>query len=445
MKEISNDLNEDVKVVSESHLNELLKPMGEEIFLTLEKISPQDVIMYIYTSGTTGLPKPAIIKQIRYCAVGFIFFDLSKLTRADIVYVTLPIYHANGALIGVGAAVISGATVVLRNKFSASKFWSECMKHNCTAFIYVGEICRYLVNQPPSLLDQRHSIRTAIGNGLRENVWKEFNKRFGVKCVEFYSSSEGNCTTINFTSKIGSCGFIPLINKFINLLPTRIIRIDEQAQPLRDKNGFCIECKPGEKGLIVGIIGKTAKTSYSGYANNQQASNKKIIDNLFRNGQKAFNSGDLMMYDRYGYTYFCDRLGDTFRWRGENVATVEVENILSKNLSSQEVVVYGVELPGQEGRAGMAAIVKSDLIDLAHLTARIKAELPSYSRPLFIRIVDEIDHTGTFKAKKSKLIEEAYNVNSFGDKVYYFNTAEQEYRQLTSSIYQDIRNGNYSF
>ena len=181
--------------------------------------------------------------------------------------------------------ITSGITVVLRKKFSASAFWKDCIHYKCTHFIYVGEICRFLVNQPPSDLDQKHSIKCAIGNGLRENVWNEFYKRFNVKCQEFYAASEGNCTMINFTSKVGACGFVPLINKYIKVLSVYLIKIDNEMLPIRNKNGYCIECKPGEKGLLIGMIGNTAKTAYNGYANNKKASNGKIIMNVFKEGK----------------------------------------------------------------------------------------------------------------------------------------------------------------
>lgn len=204
----------------------------------------------------------------------------------------MPIYHANGAIIGVGNALVCGATVVLRNKFSASSFWKDCIKYKCTAFIYVGEICRFLVNQPAGDLDRKHKIRKAIGNGLRENVWKVFYDRFNINCIEFYAASEGNCTMININSKIGACGFVPLINKYFKFLSVYLIKVDNDMNPIRDKNGYCIECRSGEKGLLIGMIGQTAKTAYNGYANNKKASNSKIIENVFKDGQKAFNSGN---------------------------------------------------------------------------------------------------------------------------------------------------------
>ncbi|CAF0850315.1 unnamed protein product [Brachionus calyciflorus] len=425
-------------------LKNLLKFTNGEMVQASDTILPQDILMYIYTSGTTGLPKPAVIKHNRYSAGGLTFFKSAYLTKEDRVYVALPLYHANGGIIGLGSALISGATVVLRKKFSVSNFWKECIEYNCTAFIYVGEICRFLVNQPKSPLDQQHGIKKAIGNGLRENVWKDFYERFGVKCIEFYAASEGNCTMINIVSKVGACGFTPLINRFIPFLPVFVIKIDDDMNPIRDENGFCIPCKPYEKGLLIGMIGKSIKTAYNGYANNSQASSKKIIENVFKKGQRAFNSGDLMMYDSVCFFYFCDRLGDTYRWKGENVSTIEVENVISKFLNGIEVSVYGVVIPGQEGKAGMAAINTKEL-DLKSLEENIKLKLTNYSRPLFIRLVDQLDYTGTFKTKKTRLVDEGFNVNKINDKIYFYDNLNQKYKELTQSDYDNILNLKLKF
>jgi solute carrier family 27 fatty acid transporter 1/4 len=213
--------------------------------------------------------------------------------------------------------------------------------------------------------------------------------------------------------------------------------------PIRDASGRCVRCKANEKGLLIGIIGKNSISAYNGYANNAKESGKKIIEAPFQKGQRAFNSGDLMMYDAFGYMYFCDRLGDTYRWRGENVSTIEVENVISKQLDSTECVVYGVEVPGQEGRAGMAAIrsVEAD-VDLSRLSASLKTLLPAYAKPLFLRFMTELEHTGTFKAKKNKLVEDNYNVKALHDSVYYFDMKSQGYAKLTEEVYENILNGN---
>jgi solute carrier family 27 fatty acid transporter 1/4 len=269
------------------------------------------------------------------------------------------------------------------------------IKHNVTGFSFVGEICRYLLNQPVSDLDRKHSIRACVGNGMRgADLHRQFTERFGIKCVELYGATEGNAVLVNVNGKYGACGFIPLLNDFITLMPTYIIRVDRDYNPVRDAQGRCIKCEADEKGLLVGVIGNNTKEGYSGYANQtKEQSEKKVIPDLFKPGQNAFNTGDLLVRDWLGYTYFVDRLGDTFRWRGENVSTFEVENIISARLSSKEVIVYGVEVPGQEGRAGMATICDLN-VNMVELGENIKKDLTSYAKPLFIRLEAEVEHTG---------------------------------------------------
>lgn len=435
-KDSINDSNLD----NVDQLEMLLKPMSSE-FIPSENIQGNDVLMYVYTSGTTGLPKPAVIKHSRYISAGFSFFDVVGLTTDDVFFVTLPVYHSNAGFIGIGAALISGATVVMRRKFSASNFWKECIQYNVTAFAYVGEVCRYLVNQPVSKLDKAHSVRLCVGNGTRANVHKEFSERFGIKLMEFYASTEGNCTLINNVAKLGACGYLPRINRYFKFLPTFVIKIDQDMNPVRDSNGHCIYCEPNEKGLLVGLIdNSTARQQYNGYANSADASNKKVIKDLFKTGQMAFNTGDLVMADKDGYIYFCDRLGDTYRWRGENVSTVEVENLISSRLDSTQVVVYGVEINGQEGKAGMATLMKLDA-NIKKLGEHLQADLPSYAKPLFLRLNDQVDHTGSLKVQKSRLVNEGFNVNLFTDKTFYFDARTKSYNVLTRDIYDDIQNG----
>lgn len=243
--------------------------------------------------------------------------------------------------------------------------------------------------------------------------------------------------------KFGACGYIPLMNRFIKIMPCFLIKMDENLEPIRDKNGFCIQCEPGEKGLIVGLIQKTTKSEFSGYANSSEATNKKIIDNLFRAGQKAFNTGDVLVQDWNGFVYFVDRLGDTFRWKGENVSTLEVEDAISKRLNSIEVACYGVEIPGQEGKAGMIAIITSSDIDLKSLQEGIQKDLPQYARPVFIRLTPSIEHTGSLKAVKKQLVQDSFNINLFNDKTFYFDTKDQVYKILTQQVYEQILNQNF--
>ena len=217
-----------------------------------------------------------------------------------------------------------------------------------------------------------------------------------------------------------------------------MIKVDENCDPIRDKQGFCVQCRPGEKGLIVGLIQNTTKGEFSGYANSIDATNKKIIDNLFHKNQKAFNTGDVLIQDWNGFVYFVDRLGDTFRWKGENVSTLEVEDVVSKRLNSIEVACYGVEIPGQEGKAGMIAIITDSDINLKGLEEDIKKDLPQYARPLFIRLTPSIEHTGSLKLIKKQLIIDNFNINAYNDKTFYYDVKDQAYKILTKQIYDQI-------
>jgi len=263
--------------------------------------------------------------------------------------------------------------------------------------------------------------------------------------MEFYGATEGNCTMLNITSHIGSCGFVPLLQYVKQLSPICLIKIDDEMNPIRDKNGFCIECRRGEKGLLIGLISSLPTAAYNGYANNEKASSTKVLQDVFRKGQTAFNSGDLMVCDVYGNFVFCDRLGDTFRWRGENVATVEVENVISGGFKNVEVVVYGVEVAGEEGKCGMAAVKCSEGSDFGveRLGEYLVQNLAGFARPVFVRLVERLDYTGTFKIQKTRLVQEAYDLRTVKDRVFYLESRTQVYKELTAEVCEGIRSGSF--
>ncbi|XP_032297695.1 very long-chain acyl-CoA synthetase-like isoform X2 [Coturnix japonica] len=303
--------------------------------------------VYIYTSGTTGLPKAAVITEMKVLLVASLA-QMCGLRGDDVVLTTLPLYHSAGLLIGVGGCIEVGATCVLRSKFSASQFWADCRKYNVTVIQYVGELLRYLCNTPKSPSDRDHNVRLAIGNGLRGNVWTEFLQRFGpIEISEFYGATEGNAGFINYTGKVGAVG---RANVFLKVFSSfELIQYDvEQDEPVRNQDGFCIRVRPGETGLLV--IRITRNTPFHGYAGDKSRTEKKILRDVFDKGDSYFNSGDLLMMDRERFLYFQDRVGDTFRWKGENVATTEVEAALSMVDFIQEVNVYGVAVPGEQQR-----------------------------------------------------------------------------------------------
>uniref|UniRef100_A0A8B9GW54 Very long-chain fatty acid transport protein n=1 Tax=Astyanax mexicanus TaxID=7994 RepID=A0A8B9GW54_ASTMX len=404
-----------------------------------------DRLFYIYTSGTTGLPKAAIVVHSRFYRISAFGYYSFKLRPDDVIYTCLPLYHSAGNIMGVGQCLVHGLTVVIRRKFSASRFWDDCIRYNCTVVQYIGEICRYLLSQPVRPSEANHCVRVAIGNGLRPNVWEAFAKRFGMKQIgEFYGATECNCSIANLDGKMGACGFNSVI--LPNIYPIRLLRVEEENMELiRDREGLCIPCRPGEPGVLVGrIIQQDPLRRFDGYAN-QEATNKKIIHNVFQKGDSAYLSGDLMVMDRLGYIYFRDRSGDTFRWRGENVSTTEVEGILSGLLNQTDVAVYGVSIPGVEGKAGMAAIADSTgSFDCETFLQEVQKSLPSYARPLFLRLSPEVDTTGTFKIQKTRLQKEGFDPRHSADRFYFLNSRAGRYEALTEELYNSIVEGRVS-
>ncbi|XP_065432297.1 long-chain fatty acid transport protein 1 isoform X5 [Chrysemys picta bellii] len=346
----------------------------------------------------------------------------------------------DGNIMGVGQCLIHGLTVVIRKKFSASRFWDDCTKYKCTIIQYIGEICRYLLNQPVREAEAQHHVRLAVGNGLRPTIWEDFTRRFRIKQIgEFYGATECNCSIANLDGKVGACGFNSRI--LPNVYPIRLVKVNEDTMELiRDSSGLCIPCCPGEPGLLVGRINQQDPLRrFDGYVN-ESATNKKIACNVFQKGDRAYLSGDVLVMDELGYMYFKDRSGDTFRWRGENVSTTEVEGILSHILSQTDVAVYGVEVPGVEGKAGMAAIAdpKAKLSPNA-LYQELQKVLPPYARPIFLRLLPQVDTTGTFKIQKTRLQREGFDPHQTSDRLYFLDLKLGKYVPLDECLFERIR------
>ncbi|XP_064170582.1 long-chain fatty acid transport protein 1a isoform X1 [Anguilla rostrata] len=404
-----------------------------------------DRLFYIYTSGTTGLPKAAIVVHSRYYRIAAFGYHAFGMRPDDIIYDCLPLYHSAGNIMGVGQCLINGLTVVVKKKFSASRFWEDCIKHNCTVVQYIGEICRYLLSQPVRPAEQGHRVRLAVGNGLRPSVWEAFTERFRVARVgEFYGATECNCSIANMDGKVGACGFNSRI--LPNVYPIRLVKVDEETMALvRDGGGLCVPCRPGEPGLLVGRINQQDPLRrFDGYAN-QDATNKKIAHDVFKKGDSAYLSGDVLVMDELGYMYFRDRSGDTFRWRGENVSTTEVEGTLSTLLGQADVAVYGVAVPGVEGKAGMASITdRTGQFDCATFLREAQKVLPPYARPVFLRISPQMDTTGTFKILKTRLQREGYNPRLTSDRIYFLNSRAGHYERVNEELYTTIVEGRMS-
>ncbi|NXN71612.1 S27A6 protein, partial [Himantopus himantopus] len=396
--------------------------------------------MYIFTSGSTGFPKAAIITHLRALSACFVFTQCGAVSQ-DIMYLTLPLYHISASLLGISGCIELGATCVLKKKFSASQFWNDCRKYNVTVFLYIGELCRYLCNQPSKEEDRVHKVRVAVGNGIRPAVWKEFLMRFGpIKIFEFYGSTEGNLSFLNYTNKIGAVGRAGIFSKFLHSF--ELLKYDVWKQELmKDENGRCKKAPIGKPGLLVARV--TQDAPFFGYAGNNEASEKKLLRNVFVKGDVYFNTGDLLVKDEDGFLYFSDRVGDTFRWKGENVATVEVAEIIGMMDFVQEVNVYGVSVKNYEGRTGMAAIVlKPDQpFNGERLYKHVVEFLPSYAQPRFVRIMDVMQITATFKHQKMHLVNEGFNPEIISEPLYFMHEPAHSYIPLTKEIYKNVLSG----
>ena len=402
-------------------------------------LTNSESLFYIYTSGTTGLPKASNFSHQKFAVgSGLQMFSLN-MKSTDKTYLVLPLYHATGGVVGLGSTLFTGGTVVLRKKFSVEKFWEDCAKYNVTVITYIGELFRYLISAPKNEFEKQHNIRGMYGNGLRPDVWKVVQDRFGINnIIEFYGASEGNVSLTNVDSRFGSIGRIPPYAK--NALPTKIVKFDVvNEKVVRNEDGFCIECGDDEAGEVIGLIPNEDKFSgkFEGYTD-KEATAKKILKDVFEKGDQWFSSGDLLKRDKDGYYFFVDRIGDTFRWKSENVATSEVSEAISTFAGVKEANVYGVLVPGEDGRAGMASIVPGDEFSINGLYEHLSQHLPKYSIPVFIRISKEIEVTGTFKYKKTDLVKDGFDPSVVKDQMYYASTSENDYIGLDANVFKKI-------
>jgi fatty-acyl-CoA synthase len=409
-------------------------------------VSIDDRALYIYTSGTTGLPKAAKVSHARVMQWTHWFAGLMDSRPTDRMYSCLPMYHSVGGVLATGAVLVGGGSVVIRETFSARRFWSDVVRWDCTLFQYIGELCRYLLHAEPHRDEKDHRIRMCCGNGLRPDVWKGFKERFRIPHIlEFYAATEGNVSLVNVEGRPGAIGRIPpfLAHRF----PAALVKYDADTEaPVRDARGFCVHCAPNEVGEAVGQLLKDRSnvgSRFEGYTN-EAASEDKILRHVFEPGDAWFRTGDLMRKDEQGYFYFVDRIGDTFRWKGENVATSEVSEAICAFPGVKEANVYGVVVPGTDGRAGMATIVADDGLDLVAFRTHLVDRLPEYAHPVFLRVRDDLEMTATFKHTKSALVREGYDPIAIGDALYFNDRERQAFVRLDKARYDRIQAGRGS-
>jgi fatty-acyl-CoA synthase len=424
---------------------ELESLSGEPLTAAEREPPPIDATaLYIYTSGTTGLPKAAKVSHYRLMQWSHWFAGLMDTKPQDRMFNCLPLYHSVGGVVATFATLVNGGAVVIRPRFSASDFWRDVRDQRCTLFQYIGELCRYLVNSPRQSIETEHSLRIACGNGLRPEVWVPFQARFKIpRILEYYASTEGNFSLYNCEGQPGAIGRIPAF--LANRLPVALLRFDvDKSEPWRNAAGLCEPCAANEIGEAVGLMpaaGGERAGRFEGYAD-QEASNRKVLRNVFSAGDSWYRTGDLMRRDERGFYYFVDRVGETYRWKGENVSTAEVLTALTASRGVIEGVVYGVSVPGTDGRAGTAALVVNADFDVAAFRTEVAARLPPYARPVFLRILSTLEATGTFKPRKQDLIQTGFDPSRVTDPLYFDDARSQRYVPLDAALYAAILDGS---
>jgi fatty-acyl-CoA synthase len=423
---------------------ELESLSGESLTAAEREPPPIDAAaLYIYTSGTTGLPKAAKVSHYRLMQWSHWFAGMMDTQPHDRMFNCLPLYHSIGGVVALFATLVNGGAVVIRPRFSASDFWRDVRDERCTLFQYIGELCRYLVNAPRQSIETQHRLRIACGNGLRPEVWVPFQTRFKIpRILEYYASTEGNFSLYNCEGQPGAIGRIPAF--LANRLRVALLRFDvEKSEPWRNADGFCERCAANEIGEAVGLMPATGGERagrFEGYAD-REASDRKVLRNVFEAGDSWYRTGDLMRRDERGFYFFVDRVGETYRWKGENVSTAEVLTALTASRGVMEGVVYGLSVPGADGRAGAAALVVNADFDLAAFRAEVASRLPSYARPVFLRLLPTLEATGTFKPRKQELMQAGFDPSRVTDPLYFDDARSQRYVPVDAALYAAIAGG----
>ncbi|KAE8349163.1 hypothetical protein BDV28DRAFT_141764 [Aspergillus coremiiformis] len=418
------------------------------------KRSLSDLTALIYTSGTTGKPKACAIQNMMTLVTSHpLTIDLNDPSKYFPLrtYSSLPLFHGTAFFTGLCYSVGTASTLCLRRKFSASQFWKDVHDSRATRILYIGELCRYLLSTPPSPYDQDHTCIVATGNGLRGEIWERFRQRFGVPEIrEFYRSTEGVAKFDNFgvgAWGAGKIGFSGLIGRFLED-DVFIVKYDtDTARPYRDpQTGFCIRAKLGEEGEAIGRVKN--RRLLTEYLRNEEATEQKLLRDVFQKGDLFQRTGDLVVQDRDGWVRFQDRVGDTFRWKGENVSAGEVRDHICRISSVHDAIVYGVKLPGYDGKAGAAGITLEEpsAAAEAELMSNLYRELkkkgvPSYALPRLVRIIEKVDTGVTFKQASDKLKEKGWDprMDWKGDKLYWLHGTK--YEKLDEPSWSSIESG----
>lgn len=407
------------------------------------EVGINDRALLIYTSGTTGLPKAAAISHRRILNWAGWFAGLTGAKPDDRLYDCLPVYHSVGGIVAPCSMLRAGASAVLVEKFSARHFWTDIVRFDCTLFQYIGELCRYLLKAPPSESERAHRLRLVCGNGLRGDIWDEFQARFALpQILEFYAATEGNFSLYNVEGRPGAIGRVPplLAHRF----PAAIVRLDpDHGGPWRGPDGLCAASARGEPGEAIGRIGTADEGGgrFEGYTDAKETE-KKVLRDVFAKGDAWFRTGDLMRMDEQGFFYFVDRVGDTFRWKGENVATSEVNDAILQCAGVVEASTYGVSVPGADGRAGMAALVVNDGFDLVEFADALARRLPVYARPVALRLTRSLEATETFKQKKQQLSRDGFDPAVVRDPLYLRDAESGSYRLLDAALFARVTTGD---
>jgi fatty-acyl-CoA synthase len=409
-----------------------------------QRLDIEDLALYIYTSGTTGPSKAAKISHARVMQWGHWFAGMTGAQSTDRLYNCLPMYHSVGGVLAPGAILVAGGALVIRERFTASGFWNDVIHWDCSMFQYIGELCRYLLHAAPSANETAHRIRMACGNGLAPEIWEPFKDRFSIpQILEFYAATEGAVSLFNVQGKRGAIGHVPayLAHRFS---PALVVCDVDREEPVRNAQGFCIRCAANETGEALSKVVNDSSnigSRFEGYTN-QEASERKVLRDVFEPGDLWVRTGDLMRKDEQGYFFFVDRVGDTFRWKGENVATSEVSEAICSYREIKYASVYGVRIPGTDGRAGMATVATEGNLDLAGFRSHLIKRLPFYARPLFLRIRTTLAQTGTFKYAKADLVRQGFNPVESNDAVYFDDVESGAFIRLDQALYERIQTGD---